>query len=136
MSKLNDFRKAVNLGKKNLEKVKTISEPLTTTFYVPDGKGIGQPHELTYCLKALTVKDTFDHFTMQTTYVDDVSVDVMTAEAAMVIVGVVDPKGKRIFSEDDATFLDSTLNTKPVLNVSIAIMSNAGVGQAGEIEVK
>ncbi len=137
MSKLTDFRKAVNAGKKNLEKVKTISDPTTTTFYVPDAKGVGQPVDLTYCLKALSVKDTLDQYSLQITFDDnDEEVEIMTSQAAMVIVGVVDTKGERIFTAEDAKFLDSTLNTRAVLTMSMLIMANGGVGSVGEIEVK
>jgi hypothetical protein len=60
----------------------------------------------------------------------------MTSQAAMVIVGVVDPKGKRIFTAEDAEFLDSSLNTRAVLTMSMLIMANGGVGATGETEVK
>ena len=136
MSKLTDFRKAVNAGRKNLEKVKTISEPKTITFFIPDAKGVGQPSELEYCLKALSVVDMYDQYSMQSTIVDDKEVDLMSSQAAMVIVGIVDKTGKRIFSPDDAGLLDCPLNTKTILSVSMQLMANAGVDSAGSIEVK
>ena len=136
MSKITDFRKALNAGKKNLEKVKTISAPVTTTFFVPDAKGNGKAAELEHCLKSFSVGDMLDLNGMQTKIDDDKVVTVMTSNAAVVIVGVVDKDGKRIFSEDDGELLDCPLNTMTILSLSLKLLSRSGADTVGEIEVK
>jgi len=132
MSKITSFRKAVNAGRKAVAKVKPISDPLTKTFHIPE------PFELEFCLKRLTVKDMQDYQHLQYTWEEDAkdATIVMGPEVALIIVGVVDNKGVRIFEADDAKMLALPANTLVVLNLASKILSGSASDDAGKLAVK
>ena len=136
---INAFRKAVNAGRKNLAKVKTISDPIKKTFYTADSGGKPKAIELECCLKAFSMKDLRDLIGLQFAYDDEgesIEGGGVSGEVATLIIGIVESDGKRIFSEDDADLLTHPLNATVVLELSAKIIANAGTDTTGEFEVK
>ncbi len=134
MSTITDFRKAVNAGKKHLNKLRKMSEvPTTYTLKVPTAKGTLQDIDVDVYTKAFTVGDYRKFAAMQ---VDEKDQETMSQLTAAVIVGALDSDGKCIFTESDAELLDSACNATFVLRLAPSILGTSGITEEADAEVK
>ena len=122
-----DFRRALTIGKKNLDKFSKFNGKDQITICIMGADGNKSDMTLEYNIKPFNAGDWVKYSEMQSkTGEGGKEEKAMSNYAAAVIIGCVDDEGARIFSPEHVKLLDHHSNALAVMNATNSILIGAG----------
>ena len=125
-TKIADFRRALVLGRSNLDKYDKYGGKDKMTLKIMGADGKESEMTIEYQIKLFKAGDWTKYNTMQKNTESGKEVTAMDAHTAAVIIGCLDEEGERVFSPKDVEFLQHPANVISVMSAATEILTASG----------
>lgn len=126
---ISDFRRALVIGRENIDKYNEHGGEYELTFKVMGNNGVESRHHIKYCAKLLNAGDWRKYGDMQLVKYqrkDGKGEANISDLSSAVIIGCLEADGSRIFSPKDAEMLDHSANAIAILEAAGIILTASG----------